>query len=148
MNAKKILIVDDDGSVLAAAKLLVECIMEDAHFAKEKGEFVIHTASNMFDAVDLIELHEFDVVLSDFRIPNPGRSLFDGIHREGATIAREARRKSETAGIDTFVIVMSGDITVADRNSTPAHAFLVKPFDMNELKELIVPHVSKAHAAH
>ncbi len=146
MNVKKVLIVDDDASVLTAVRLLLETIMEDAKF--KNGEYVIHTASNMVDAVDLIELHEFDVVLSDFRVPNPGRSVFDSVHREGKTIATEARRKSDAAAIDTLVIVMSGDLTTTDRADTPAHSFLVKPFDTNELRALIVPHLTKVPAAH
>lgn len=138
----KVLVVDDDASQRHTVPALLDVVFEQLGI----GSVEFMTASTLFEAADRLEENVFDIVVSDFRIPNPGRQHDGRVHREGKTIADVARQKSA----DTLIVVMSSDMTEQDRADTRADHFLRKgssDFLMENLREVFRPHL-KNLAAH
>lgn len=107
----KILVVDDDSTF---------CIMLKA-FLTKKG-FEVKEAFSYDEAVRLIKDNDFDVLLSDFRLPE----------HTGMDLLSEAKRKSS----DTIVILMTGyaDIRIAvSAIKKGAYEYVTKPINPDEI---------------
>jgi two-component system, NtrC family, response regulator HydG len=107
----KILVVDDDSTF---------CIMLKT-FLSKKGHEVIE-AFSYEEAIRLIKAEEFDVLLSDFRLPD----------HSGMDLLAEAKRKSS----DTIVILMTGyaDIRIAvSAIKKGAYEYVTKPINPDEI---------------
>lgn len=115
---RSVLIVEDDLRFLQAL-----C----QYLRKLPGEFEVFPALSGRDALELLAMRSFDVLLTDIYLP-------DG---DGLEIARRAR--AHDAGLD--LVVMTGhDSPEARSRATDAGAaaFLDKPVDMEQLKELLM----------
>lgn len=107
----KILVVDDDSTF---------CIMLKTFLSKKGHE--VKEAFSYDEAVRFIKSDDFDVLLSDFRLPD----------HSGMDLLAEAKRKSA----DTIVIMMTGyaDIRVAvSAIKKGAYEYVAKPINPDEI---------------
>jgi two-component system, NtrC family, response regulator HydG len=107
----KILVVDDDSTF---------CIMLNTFLSKNGHE--VKGAFSYEEALRLIKAEDFDVLLSDFRLPD----------HSGMDLLAEAKRKSS----DTIVILMTGyaDIRVAvSAIKKGAYEYVTKPINPDEI---------------
>ncbi|NOY78068.1 MAG: response regulator [Calditrichaeota bacterium] len=115
---KKILIVDDEEVILSLLRLI---------YGKTGNR--IETAENGRKALEKLESDSFDLILADLRMPEmDGESFF-------------AHLKKKSPELVSRIIFMTGD-AISDetqrffkKNRLP---YLIKPFDMNDLKTLIL----------
>lgn len=111
----RILLVDDDTAVLRF--LAAACAVSDCTTA---------TASTAEQALGLLGDHQFDLILSDIRMPGLG----------GIELLRAVKGKQP----DTRVVLMTGAPSVdsaAFGRRHGAYDYLPKPFSVAELKKLI-----------
>lgn len=110
-----VLIVDDQAGV----RYLLEIIVQDSgHRA--------HTASNGLEAVDLARSIRPDLIFMDVRMP-----LMGGL---------EALEKIKALAPETNVVIMtafSSEETVSQAMQKGALTCIVKPFDVDELKDFL-----------
>ncbi len=123
--ARPILLVDDDELVLQTMGMLLE----------SKG-YEVETARNGLEALHKVEEREFALVISDIRMPG-----MDGIEvvKRLREINEERRRKAVpeiliTAYADENVYLQALKLNVT--------AYLHKPFDLNELLEVVAKKVA------
>ena len=117
---KKILLIDDDRLVLKSLK----------RFLENEG-YVISCAENSQEALDFINQTEFDLIISDIRIP--------GVN--GIELAHKARGilKEKNREI-TPIIFMTGYSDENSYNETQkidASDFIYKPFDKEKFLQSI-----------
>ena len=112
----KILVADDDPSVLSLVRTLLE-----------SGGDSVSSASNGQEALSEIAQHRPDIVLLDVMMP-----VMDGL-----TACSELRKNPETS--DMPVVVMSASENLS-RSLTEigANGFIAKPFDIDELLALLI----------
>jgi DNA-binding NtrC family response regulator len=115
-----ILIVDDDDALRG---ILFEVLSE---------KYECHTASRAEEALQYLEVEHYDAILTDLAMPGlDGISLLKHVHQ----------RNSETP-----VILISGRGAEQDADQLigmGAFAYLSKPFDLNELEQVIESAVEK-----
>ena len=115
MEEKRILIVDDEESLLKVIK----------KFLEKKG-YQPETAKDGDKALSLIKKEEYDIVILDIRMP--GKSGFE--------VLREIRNLNPSI----FVIIMTAQNTMdnaIEAMKNGAYDYIVKPFDLDELHLLI-----------
>jgi DNA-binding NtrC family response regulator len=114
MSKSRVLVVDDKDNIV---KLLTRIL---------SPEFDVTTAEDGTRALGLIAAQEFDVIISDIRMPGA----------DGMTVLREAKRQYP----ETEVILMTAYGTVQDAVSAMkdgAYDYLQKPFEPDEAVLLI-----------
>lgn len=117
MNAKKgvILCVDDEPHVLRALQWLLQ------------KDFEVHTASSAQDGLRVLAQHDFDVVVSDQRMP--------GV--TGVEFLQAVRKASPRA----MRILLTGysdlEAMVRSVNESEVYRFVTKPWDIRELPRLV-----------
>jgi HD-like signal output (HDOD) protein/ActR/RegA family two-component response regulator len=109
---KRILFVDDDPSVLQGIKRMLH---------SKRNEWEIAFAPGAEEALRLFEQKEFDVVVSDIRMPG----------MDGATLL--AKIKEHYPGAARIILSGYSEADVAIRATASAHQFLAKPCDPKEL---------------
>ena len=113
MNRHKILIVDDEENVLVSLKRI---------FRKENYE--IYTANSGFQGIELLEKHDFSLILSDFKMPE----------LNGIEFLKLASEKSP----DTIRIILTGyadvDVVISAINEGNIYKFIEKPWKKEDLK--------------
>lgn len=116
MNLRRVLIVDDDPNVL---KSLARLLRVD--------EYVILTAKNGFEALDILRQHPIDVLISDLKMPR-----MDGL---------EFLRNVQDLHPYTVKILLTAyaDLETALKtiNEVPVFRFITKPWNGQELKQTI-----------
>ncbi len=117
VRGKRILVVDDERYIL---DFFVEVFqMYPMH---------VDTASNGRIAREKIEAHEYDLVVTDFKMPQmSGRDLFDWITRERPSLASR-------------IIFVTGDTVSTETRSffeQTSNRYLAKPFRIEDVKEVI-----------
>lgn len=120
---RSMLIVEDDPLLLDT---LVSCVA--------KSGLVIHSATNGAEGLQKFMEHSPVIILSDIRMP-----ILDGIE-----FLKAVRLQNK----EVFFILMTGfsEITETyDAYKLGADEFLLKPFDVEELKELL-SHSAKPHS--
>ena len=119
----KILCVDDEPHILRALQWLL------------KKEFDVVTATSAGEGIRLLQRNDFDVVISDQRMP--------GI--TGVEFLREVRKSSPRA----VRILLTGyaelDAMVRSVNESEVFRFITKPWDVKALPDLIAEAVSIAN---
>jgi YesN/AraC family two-component response regulator len=116
LAAAKLLLVDDDDSVLSGLGVVL-----DAY------EFAVTTAPNVNEALKLIAVSEFDVLLTDLHMPGAG---------DGLVVAAAMRHKNPNAV--TLVLSANPDMTKATAAIlAQVDDILVKPVKVATLVELI-----------
>jgi len=121
----KVLCVDDEPHVVRALQWLL------------RKDFEVHTASNAADGMRLLGQHDFDVVVSDQRMP--------GV--TGVEFLRDVR----TAAPRAMRILLTGysdlDAMVRSVNESEIYRFVTKPWDIRELPQLVAEAVGIARQA-
>jgi len=118
----KILLVDDNASVCATLKAVLEF-----------NQFVVTTAANVSEALHLIVTEPFDVLLSDMHMPGAG---------DGFTVVSAMRHKYP----DAITLLFTGYPAVKEAMDAillQADEILVKPMPIPELVKLIREKVAK-----
>ncbi len=111
----QILIIDDEKSLLDLLSLV---------FRKEG--YAVKTASNGARGLEMLEAEEFDLVISDIKMPQ-----FSGLD----VLRRVKERKPE---VPVIMITAYGSIAQAvDTLKAGALDYIVKPFDVDELKIIV-----------
>ncbi|WP_163337528.1 DNA-binding response regulator [Desulfopila sp. IMCC35008] len=111
MNNNSILLVDDDESILVSLSWILE-----------KNSFKVTTAQSGLEALDLLRVHRYNVIITDLQMGEIG----------GLEVLQEAKKISYNTG----VIVLTGyaDIDSAVETFTcGADDYLNKPCDTDEL---------------
>ena len=114
MEIKKVLVVDDEELI---------CDLCQSLFEDEGIE--VKTASNGKDAIELVKSEEFHFILSDIRMPKG-----DGV---------QFKKELNKIGNQTPFLFMTGfsDLSVEQAKELGAIGILKKPFDFDELQEVI-----------
>ena len=117
MNQRKILFVDDEPNILDGLRRMLRSM---------RKEFELCFAENARDALEMMDQHEFDVVISDMRMPG----------MDGADLLCEVQKRHP----HSIRIMLTGQ---ADDESTLrtigiVHQFLAKPCDPEKLKNILI----------
>ena len=111
----RILVVDDE-------KFIVEAI---AQHLKQSG-YAVATFIDPVKAKEVIETEDFDLVLTDLRMP----------HVSGMDITRAVHKRNK----DTLVIILTGYATLDSAIESvhlQVYAYLNKPFDLRQLGQVV-----------
>lgn len=118
--AKCILVVDDDRLVLKSLQRLLE----------NEG-YLISTAQNAQEALDLINQKGFDLIISDIRMPGAN----------GIDLAHNARdiSKNKMQGIIPIIFITgySDENSYNEAKKIDASDFIYKPFDKDKFLQAI-----------
>jgi CheY-like chemotaxis protein len=109
---KNFLVVDDQPEVRETLKMLLEI---DGHIVTE--------ASNGLEALDLFTPGRFDLVMTDYAMPE----------MRGDELATRIKELAPSQPI----LMVSGSINQPDTSSYSVDAILNKPFSLNELRQAI-----------
>ncbi len=118
MSKKRILIVDDDKSILRMLEFGLKKLGSDYQF---------YTAKDIYSAMEYVESQWFDLVITDYMMP--------GI--TGVDLARAVRRISP----DTQVVLMTAYGSSELRSTTDnlgIDGFLNKPFTMEQIRDVVL----------
>ena len=117
MEQRKILFVDDEPNILDGLRRMLRSMRKD---------FELCFAENARDALAMMDNSEFDVVISDMRMPG----------MDGADLLLEVQKRHP----HSIRIMLTGQ---ADDESTLrtigiVHQFLAKPCDPDKLKDILI----------
>ncbi len=100
----RVLVVDEDEDVLELTQTFLE---------RTSDRLSVETATSGREALDHLETHEVDSVVSDYRMPGmDGMELFDAVRERGlslpfllfsAAVEEETVTTAEEAGVTAFV---------------------------------------------
>jgi two-component system NtrC family sensor kinase len=117
VDRKRVLVVDDEDSI---QRLLTGVLEMDGHD--------VQTANNGREALDLIERDDFDLVITDIKMPvMGGPDLFKQLRSAGNPLARR-------------VIFITGDTVAPDTRrflQTVDNAVLAKPFRLRDVRDAV-----------
>jgi DNA-binding response OmpR family regulator len=117
MNSKKILIVDDELSILVPLKFLLE-----------KNNFSVALAQSGKDALDQISLSKPDLILLDIMLPD----------LDGYEIFQLIRENPEWDDIKViYLSAKNRDVDIAKGLNLGADAYVTKPFSNADLMEKV-----------
>lgn len=110
--AKKILLIDDE-----------ELITRTLANALEKNGYEVLVAKNGRDAIIMAEEEDFDLIISDIRMPG-----MNGV--EVVQKIRQVVKKKATGKIPTIFVTGYADRAIEEKAMTlNPHAYIHKPFD-------------------
>lgn len=113
---RKILAVDDDGDILE----ILQLILEDSGYDVD----TLSDGRYLFDKInDCVP----DLILLDIMLGN----------LDGRDLCKDVKTKMETRGIPVILLSASHSETDTIHNCGAANAFISKPFDINELLDVI-----------
>ncbi|HTX78985.1 MAG TPA: response regulator [Longilinea sp.] len=128
MADKWILIVDDESSILSVLKNSLK---------KLGDEFIVMTASNGDEALRQIAAHNFDLVITDYKMGNMnGVQLLEKVHR----IRPQAQFILMTAYSSPDIEAESARLRV--------YRHLAKPLEIETFRNIVKEAVSKTHSVH
>jgi DNA-binding response OmpR family regulator len=117
MNSKKILIVDDELSILVPLKFLLE-----------KNSFSVELAQSGKDALDLIAQSKPDLILLDIMLPD----------LDGFEIFQMIRQNPEWDDIKViYLSAKNRDVDIAKGLNLGVDAYVTKPFSNADLMEKV-----------
>jgi two-component system, chemotaxis family, chemotaxis protein CheY len=117
----KVLLADDS----AVMRRIIRSLLEEVGVTSAKE------AADGAEALALFEAGQFDLVLTDWNMPN----------KSGLEVVREIRAKGSTVPI--VMITTEGEKErIADAIFTGASDYLVKPFDREKLLAMLNKHVN------
>jgi two-component system response regulator (stage 0 sporulation protein F) len=115
IQAATILVVDDEENAREGLSKILS-----------KEGYVVETAANGKEAIDTIKRHNFDLVITDMRMP-----LMDGFE-----VLREIKKMDE--GIGVIMITAYGEVeSYLEAMNMGAFEYINKPVRVNELKRVI-----------
>ena len=112
---RSVLVVDDEENLL----VLLERILS-------KEGFVVRTANNAYQALDLVDKESFDLAILDIKM----------FPVDGVVLLSEIKKRSPT----TNVVMITAYPTIDTRNEClkiGASTYLTKPIDIQELKTVV-----------
>jgi two-component system response regulator AtoC len=120
----KILIVDDEPNI---RKVLRALLISDG--------YAVETAADGQEAIELIQHHRFDAVITDQKMPRvDGLQLLNWV-------------KGHDAALPVILITAFGTVDAAkEAIKLGAHDYLTKPFDQDELKQILAKAVPTRRA--
>jgi len=107
---RRVLLVDDDKTVLLTLKAVLEL-----------NQFDVETAASVADAIEKLTLHEYDLVVTDVRMEN---------EESGFEVLRAAREQTYRPATAILTAYPPKDERLAKES---AGSFLVKPIGTKEL---------------
>ncbi len=124
--SKRILVVDDE-----------ELLIKSMNRLLEKQGYQVYTAKNGQDAQILAEEEDFDLVICDIRMPGQ-----NGVETVKAikSIVKSNKNKDIPA---IFVTGFADDSIRAEAQRLSPLAYLMKPFDIKELIEVVQKGIGK-----
>lgn len=115
--SKKILIVDDEPSIVTAIEFLLR-----------RSGYEVHVARDGKEALELVEASSPDLVLLDVMMPQ----------KSGYEVCRRIRERDDWRHIKIVMLSAKGrDAEVSKGLSMGANAYITKPFSTRELMEQI-----------
>ena len=117
---KKILVIDDE-----------ELLIKSMNRLLEKHGFEVYSAKNGNDAEVMAEEEDFDLIICDIRMP--GR---DGVETVKAIKNSSKEKKGKKTGV-IFITGFADEETELEAMKLKPLAYLMKPFDINELMQVI-----------
>jgi two-component system, chemotaxis family, chemotaxis protein CheY len=112
-----ILVVDDDLNLCSSL----------SHFLEGHG-YTVHSAGDALQALDILERHSIELIISDYVMP----------HLDGIRFAEMLKADPRFQGIPVLLITASLDSAIADRGLRKGVAMtLQKPVDMGQLLNLV-----------
>ena len=127
MQRKRVLIVDDD---VATVEILSEELSID-------GDFIVDRATKGTTAQELLHENRYDIVITDYMMPN----------MSGLELGQLIRSKSP----QTQIILMTAYDVRSIKNNPNLTAFdeyLVKPFPIRKIREIVMNAVTKIRSGH
>lgn len=119
-DKKTILCVDDEADILE--------LFRDEF---EDSGFNVIEASNGVDAFNLFKENDIDGIVSDIRMPGG----------DGVTFVKNV--KEYGADIPIFLVTGFSDYTAEDLSGLGVNAVIFKPFDLEEVVEMITKTINK-----
>ena len=124
--AKKIIVVDDDKLILGTLKRLLR-----------KEGFEVETAQNGFEALEKIKNTNFDLIITDIRMPD----------KDGIETIKEARKylsENNRELIPELIITgFANDQNRQEADKLKVASYLTKPFDLKDLLQNIESNIRK-----
>ena len=114
MPGKRILLVDDEESVLAVLQRYAEML-----------GYQVFLAHDGVEALDILDVEDVDVVVTDVVMPR----------MDGVTLAKRVKELYPSA----FVVGASGQMDPSKEEALPFDIFLGKPFDFRQIREVLAP---------
>jgi len=125
---KRILAVDDNATILKVIRFLLE-----------QTGYDVTTASNGSEAWDLLETEDFDLVLTDYEMPE----------MDGAALCRQIRQTDRLAGVP--IIMLSGKGLKVNwdrlRDELEVYETMLKPFSPTTLTATVAACLEKQEAS-
>jgi len=122
MGVSALLVVDDEEDIRISLAALIHMALPDV---------VVETAGSGEDGIAALAEHDFDVVLSDFKMPG-----MNGV--EFLEVVRRNAPRAET------VLMTAFPITQIDTQRLPGLTVIAKPFNIEQMVEMVS--TSLAHA--
>lgn len=115
-DSKTLLFVDDEEEIL---EILVDLFADEG--------YSLHTATKAEDAIQIVDSHSVDFVLSDLKLPDSS----------GTELLEQIREKKP----DTVRVLTSGYLDIkfgrVSENKKDGTLYLSKPWDLLTLKQLV-----------
>ncbi|OVE76142.1 hypothetical protein BVX98_06540 [bacterium F11] len=112
----KILVVDDEKDVVELLKFLLE-----------KDGYVVTTASNGREALDMVQKESPDLILLDVMMPE----------MDGYTVQTQLLENPQTKDIPVIILTAKGQLKDVFAMSANVQAYIEKPFDPKSLRSKI-----------
>lgn len=114
----RVLVVDDDELNQRMMKVI---LTREGHH--------VHIASDGMDALNVVEAHEFDIILMDLQMP-----MMDGIE------ASRRIRKTENGGKNSYIVALTASY-MPEKGQELFEAgidnYIAKPFDLEHLRQML-----------
>lgn len=123
MPSPKILVIEDE-----------ELVRKVIEFRLKKEGYDVYQAKDGGEALELIEQHQFDVILVDIMIPYVG----------GLEITQKVKSNPKTASTQIIVVSANGlENVILEAFALGADDFISKPFNLPELIMRVKKHIKQ-----
>jgi two-component system response regulator VicR len=123
MPIPKILVIEDE-----------ELVRKVVEFRLKKEGYDVYQAKDGGEALELIEQHQFDVILVDIMIPYVG----------GLEITQKVKSDPKTASTQIIVVSANGlENVILEAFALGADDFIAKPFNLPELMMRVKKHIKQ-----
>ena len=122
----KILIVDDEMLVIKSLERLLK-----------KSGYDVQIAQNADDAIDAVKKSDYDLIISDIRMP--GKDGVTMIREIRSILASQNRKKIP----EIFMTGYASDDTAKQAENLRVTEYIYKPFDVKRFLELVQNHIGK-----
>ncbi|KZY66768.1 response regulator [Oleiphilus sp. HI0066] len=120
----KILVVDDEEQILDSLRRLFR-----------SNDFEIICETNPIEAIEILSITRFDVIICDMRMPQMSGADF-------LVRAKKIRPAAERILLTGYADL---DSTIKSINDAQIYAFVTKPWDPNQLVQLVASAIEKQH---